>query len=162
MFGVRSKLSGLFGNGEAGASAYQRWDMERPRFNGDIEAEELATLLSNRRRNITIAVLNGDGPITLHDLANTVALNENVREAGVDVMTGEADIDDYQPENDHVANVRDTLRRNHLPRLEEHDILERSEYETNEEGEPFIRPGDNGEAAWKALNELAGYCTQRE
>ena len=160
MLGLRSRFN--FASSEeydpTPEEAYNAWTEQKPVFeDADIDVEELALLFANERRNIVLSVLSfgdegfGGALMGVEQLSHQVAGNEIYREE--DVEPEEVEVDD-----DTVNTVRRSLRRTHLPRLEEHGIVTVTEEEFGDETFEVVESGENFRAALYALNDLAGYA----
>lgn len=162
MFGIRTRMKGVFGETENNPSpqeAYDTWDEMRPTLqDADLNAEELAALLSNERRNILISALSFGGSnvtqavMPFDDLVESVAANEIYR--GDEEVE---DVEEIEPDENHLRNVRDSLKRTHLPRLSEHDIAHYESLEVDDAEVEVVSAGENFRPAFYALNDLAGY-----
>lgn len=155
---LRERLN-PFSSTDGPEDAFMEWNDRRPEFEDadGLDTEELAHLLSNKRRNLAVAVMSIDGSDTAtpirsyEELADAVAGNEIFREKDIDVNSITVDSDD-------VRRVARSLRETHIPQLAEYGILEEQVIESDGEEYTFIRRGPNFDAAYYALNDLAGYA----
>lgn len=159
MLGVGSRLRGWLRTKVIKPSDTDDSDHSRPHFDtsAEIDTETLAEILTNTRRNLVIAIVGSHTRerVRLNELAHTVAMNMNYYDRDDETVDPQAD----NPSDTQVKNVRDSLRRHHLPRLEEYGIVEVDEDE--EAGVTVVSRGENADAALFALDDLADYCTPK-
>lgn len=164
MFSFRNRLSNFFGTSDAELSVEQQRHLERPRFSRDsgMDAETLASMLSNKRRNLAFAAVFREKRIELDHLAEVVALSENMNGHETELhLPGGKQLSELEPDEGQVKNTRDSLRRSHIPRLTDRGIVAWETDERDGEEVEYLTPGENGEAAYKALRELERFCTPR-
>lgn len=150
MFGIRARLSR--NNDPTPKERFDAWNEVRPRFEDtDADTEDLAHLFTNRRRNLALAILTfagetfDDPSMALEHLAHHVANEES---------------DDEAPSDEAVRNVRRSLRRTHIPRLENFGIVEAKTITVDGEEFEFVEAGPNYRAATYLLNDLSEYVEE--